>query len=72
MNIFGQVWTLEMEITDTKPEKRDTYLSYADSYMMLEGRFCQRRLENINYNWIDLMWHNTTKAPIQGTTGSVS
>ncbi|OWA54841.1 hypothetical protein BV898_19234 [Hypsibius exemplaris] len=53
-------------------KERDIYLSYADSYMMLEGRFCQRRLENINYDWIDLMWHNTTKAPIQGTTGPVS
>ncbi|OWA55160.1 hypothetical protein BV898_19547 [Hypsibius exemplaris] len=34
-----------------EPVKRDIYLSYADSYMMLEGRFCQRRLENINYDW---------------------
>ncbi|OQV16326.1 hypothetical protein BV898_09634 [Hypsibius exemplaris] len=43
VTIFGQVWTLEVEITDTEPERRDIYLSYADSYMMLEGRFCQRR-----------------------------
>ncbi|OWA55643.1 hypothetical protein BV898_20031, partial [Hypsibius exemplaris] len=72
VRIFGQVWTLEVEITDTKPEERDIYLSYADSYMMLEGRFCQRRLENITYDWIDLMWQNTTKGPMQETTGPVS
>ncbi|OWA55454.1 hypothetical protein BV898_19841 [Hypsibius exemplaris] len=59
-----------MEITDTKPEERDIYLSYIDSYMMLEGRFRQRKLENINYDWIDLMWHNTSKTPIQGTNTS--
>ncbi|OQV20431.1 hypothetical protein BV898_05477 [Hypsibius exemplaris] len=58
--------TLEVE-SPTQSRKSATFiLSYADSYMMLEGRFCQRRLENINYDWIDLMWHNTTKAPIQG------
>ncbi|OQV22535.1 hypothetical protein BV898_03361 [Hypsibius exemplaris] len=40
VTIFGQVWVLEVEITDIGPEECDIYLNFADSYIMLEGQFC--------------------------------